>query len=285
VILTVYLDESGTHDGDGGSNTASSVLVMAGMMGNAPQWARFQYSLNRLKEGYGFTIFHTKKFKDRDGDFKGWSVEKRLKLVSDLTDIIADKLMQGCAISLKRADYSTQYRAEPFHRKARHDTEYGLCFRACLKYLVDEATRRLRNHKRFKQAKLSVVLEHGAKNSGDCERIFFEMKQGYRSAGFDLLDEFTTAKKVDSDPLIAADFLAHTIWSNDPEHFADEQWQEHGDTKKRAGLTHLSFAHGSLEKIREVHNQPRPLRGDSQVASSVLVVANHPSRLESKYEW
>ncbi len=58
VVLTAYLDESGTHDG-------SPVTVMGGMLANALQWTRFEQAFGLIKKRHGFKIFHTKKFKRR----------------------------------------------------------------------------------------------------------------------------------------------------------------------------------------------------------------------------
>ena len=52
MILTAYLDESGTHDG-------SPVTVMGGMLANARQWEAFEKGFGKLKAVHGFQIFYT----------------------------------------------------------------------------------------------------------------------------------------------------------------------------------------------------------------------------------
>ena len=69
VILTAFLDEAGTHAG-------SPITVMAGVLGTANQWRRFEAELTKLKSRYGFEVFHTKQFKARSGEFRDWSAEK-----------------------------------------------------------------------------------------------------------------------------------------------------------------------------------------------------------------
>ncbi len=64
LAYTAYLDESGTHDG-------SPITIMAGVLGRADQWKKFQAKFDAVKARHGFEIFHTKKFKSRTGDFKG----------------------------------------------------------------------------------------------------------------------------------------------------------------------------------------------------------------------
>jgi hypothetical protein len=64
MIITSYMDESGTHGG-------SPATAMAAIMGNVAQWSRFQMEMDKLKKRYGFKVFHTKKFKAKAGDFRG----------------------------------------------------------------------------------------------------------------------------------------------------------------------------------------------------------------------
>jgi hypothetical protein len=75
--LTAYCDESGTHDG-------SPVTIMSAIMASAHQWQNFEREFAMLKLKYGFNTLHTKKFKRRAGDFKGWSRFKQLSLLNDL---------------------------------------------------------------------------------------------------------------------------------------------------------------------------------------------------------
>jgi Protein of unknown function (DUF3800) len=83
MIITAYFDESGTHAG-------SPNTVVSATMANTLQWSRFERKLRRAKKDHGFQVFHTKKIKDRKGDFKGWSVERRMALIRDL-GAITDK--------------------------------------------------------------------------------------------------------------------------------------------------------------------------------------------------
>ena len=69
VILTGYLDESGTHAG-------SQATVMAGVMANARQWEKFEWAFQTVKKEFGFMVFRTKEFKKKRGDLRGWSNEK-----------------------------------------------------------------------------------------------------------------------------------------------------------------------------------------------------------------
>jgi hypothetical protein len=64
ITLTAYFDESGTHGGDGSADHSTSpTLVMAGMMGTANQWMRFEADLAKLRRVYGFKVLHMLDFK------------------------------------------------------------------------------------------------------------------------------------------------------------------------------------------------------------------------------
>jgi site-specific DNA recombinase len=103
VILTAYLDESGTHDG-------SPVTVMGGMLANARQWEAFEKRFSKLKAVHGFEIFHTKKFKKKDGDFRGWTTDQCFALMNDLAPMTATAFTEGVTVALDNAAYEAEYR-------------------------------------------------------------------------------------------------------------------------------------------------------------------------------
>lgn len=129
MILTAYLDESGTHDG-------SPVTVMGGMLANALQWARFEQAFRRIQKKHRFKIFHTKKFKKRDGNFTGWSNEQCLALMADLAPITAAAFTEGVTVALDNAVYEAEYRLGDKPKRLRLDSKYGLCFRNCLLFFA-----------------------------------------------------------------------------------------------------------------------------------------------------
>lgn len=211
MILTAYLDESGTHGG-------SPVTVMGGILGRADQWARFATAFEQLKQKHGFQLLHTKKFKKRDGDFKGWSAADCVNLVNDLAPITIDSFADLLVMILDNETYETVYRQRTNPKKGRFDSKYGLCFRSCVWHCLEQAyKRRLRK----KLPRLHVVLESGHRNAGDAERIFYEMKNELRDSNYDMLETITFADKQTCDPLMMADFVAHTNY-----------WRE---IEKRAG--------------------------------------------------
>ena len=59
---------------------------------------------------------------------------------------------------------------------------------------------------------LHFVLESGHKNAGDALRIFNETKAELKAKGCDMFGDLLFADKDESDPLMMADFLAHTTF-------------------------------------------------------------------------
>ncbi len=74
VIFSAYLDESGTHG-------SSPVTVMAGFMGTAREWQIVERRLRALQDELWFSIFHATDFRTGSGAFRGWSDDKRMRLV------------------------------------------------------------------------------------------------------------------------------------------------------------------------------------------------------------
>jgi hypothetical protein len=162
------MDESGTHAG-------SPRTAMAAIMGNVSQWSRFQTDMDRIKKKYGFSVFHTKKFKAKSGDFRGWPDEKGLALIRELSFVTGQRLMHGSEFRISEELYQRFKSGLP--PKIKVDSRYGLCFRICLTHQIGELARRLDHHNKFSETRLHVVMESGHKNAGDAERIFYEVKK------------------------------------------------------------------------------------------------------------
>jgi hypothetical protein len=185
VILTANLDESGTH-GD------SPVTVMGGMLANARQLEAFEKKFRQAKKDHGFNIFHTKKFKKRDGDFRGWDDGRMFGLMNDLAVITSSGFTEGVTFLLDNAAYDAEYKAGDGPRKLRLDSKYGLCFRNCLLFLSLKALKRMH---RGRYPTLHFVLESGHKNAGDALRIFNEYKALLKVNDCDMLGDLLFADK------------------------------------------------------------------------------------------
>jgi hypothetical protein len=105
---------------------------------------------------------------------------------------------------------------------------------------------------------LHFVLESGHKNTGDADRIFNEVKAELESSGCDVLRDLLLADKDKCDPLMMADFLAHTSFmAGQTGGRAPDHWkmpQQAKTTQKlprgQTGVTHLRFKPSGLAELK-----------------------------------
>lgn len=197
VILTAYFDEADTHG-------PAPTVILACFVGHAYQWERFEKRLIKLRRKFGFTVFHTKHFRSRSGEFSGWSEPRRQELIAALIQLVSKYLIGGISVHLERDRYLNEYRAPPIPRKLHLDSQYGVCFRGCLAALLEVL------EERGNKDRLNVVMERGHTNVWDCERIFNDLKSRFKRLGSDLLGSWTVETKDSCAPLMVADMLAGT---------------------------------------------------------------------------
>jgi hypothetical protein len=239
VIFTAYIDESGTH----GRNPD---VVMGAFLAHAYQWRIFNRDLDRIRERYGFNIFHAKDFKALRGEFEGWEDEKCLRLIDDLIALVRDRLTRGATIHLERDLYLRGYREKPFPPKMQPDSQFGVCFRALLAYLVATVAAT------GKSPRLHVVVEAGHENVGCVDPIFREFKERLQRNGVELLGTVTRAEKVETKELMVADFLAHshTLMRNDASEPIDYAKLVQPVPRDKAGLTFLVLTERGLDEMK-----------------------------------
>lgn len=242
MLYTAYLDEADTHG-------PAPTIIMAGFLGSAPQWEMFGRRLRGLQRRDGFSIFHANEFKAKTGEFAGWDDAKCVKLVNDLTELVRDHLTEGLTVHLERERYLNEYRAPPIPKKMTLDSQYGVCFRACMRQLLESTWRDEKRHR------LDIVIEDGHQNVGDCVRIFEDLKWRLKvRRGVDgLLGKITVAKKQRSAPLMGADFLASSysmIWASARSGGLDYAQEAPEPPKGQAGLTFLELLPDALRQLK-----------------------------------
>lgn len=247
LTLTTYLDESGTHDG-------SSVTIMAGVMATAQQWSRFEAEFARLQTNYGFRTFHTKKFKRRGGDFKGWNPIRQLALLTELAALSENAFIESATVVLDNADYTANYKGGDKPPRLRLESKYGLCFRNLLMFFALEG---LKWTHAGSLPKMHFVLESGHANWNEARDIFNGTKAELRGLDRDLLGEVSFADKNDCTPLMIADFLAHiTYMRRDETPGPGEPGRPLLKTLQSSppapGVTHLRFRPGGLAELKDV---------------------------------
>jgi Protein of unknown function (DUF3800) len=205
VIVTVYIDESGTH--------GSPVTILAGWVGRLGQWADFDPKWRRMLKRYSVTHFHSKEIKHTQGEFKGWTIAKKQDFLSEAAKLGVKNLEFGFTILLKEDDYQKHYVAGHRPKEVQLDSRYGLCFRYCIGLVSNLAIQSFG----LPNLEIAFVLEAGHPNFGDTERIFHRAKKSrLESEQFVVrtLRTLTTGEKTHFPGLQIADAIAYSAFQH-----------------------------------------------------------------------
>jgi hypothetical protein len=181
---------------------------MAGFVGDARQWCKFEKRVSKLFARYRVDVFHTIDVRRSDADFDGWTVDRKLEFLDDFHAIVNDTLLSGVASVIRDDDYR-YYSGLHWPKKTRRDSKYGILFRGCFAQIIDVVGHLPNAH----EPRLNIVLEDGHKNAADAVRIYnwTQTRLGQRRA----LSGLTFANKQDCLPLAAADLLAYIAWGQE----------------------------------------------------------------------
>jgi hypothetical protein len=251
VIATAYIDESGTH---------SETLVMTGYLGDLSQWYGFERRLAALFKSKGIGVFHAKEFRDSDGPFAGWPVNKKTRFLDDFGVIANEQLEFGCNTVLKLSDYRKFYASGPRLKKVQLDTAYGVCFRATLDYLASTVATRVSTSwpaNTNLPRSLHVVIEQGAKNLGDCIRIFHEYKRDLLPEYRGIVGTITPETKESCLPLAVSDLVVHGAWRQEEGYRATWRADFRIKMNKAYKKNHvrLGIEEAALRKLRQIHEE------------------------------
>jgi len=164
VIVTVYIDESGTHN--------SGVTILGGWVGRLGQWAAFDPKWVKLLKRNRLTYFHSKKMRGTKDEFKSWTRVQKFQFTQDAASLALKNLEFGFTISVSDEAYRDHYVAGRRPREIPLDSPYGLCFRYCLSLIPGFAKDAFGD----RALNINFVLESGHKNAGDALRIFNKVK-------------------------------------------------------------------------------------------------------------
>lgn len=196
VVLTCYLDDSGTHDD-------CPVITMAGYVGFTPQWLLFEEAAKAIYGDYGIEVFHAKEFHSTRDQFKNWRRLKKQTYCKQIYDAGRDcrALDIGITFSVRKDAYEQRKRETGLNART---SAYGFCFTAILNHLLRDAV--------FKEilgragVDITFVVECGNANDEDLRRIFSEVRAKY---GLERkLNSIALQPKDSSRALQLADFFA-----------------------------------------------------------------------------
>jgi hypothetical protein len=185
-----------------------------------------------------------------------------MQLVNDLTELVRDNLTEGVTMYLERERYVNEYRKPPIPKKMTLDSQYGVCFRACMAHLIAIVMADGKRHK------LNAVIEDGHPNVGDTIRIFNDMKlQVKHRLGMDVLGTMTKAKKEQAPPLMVCDFQAYTyLRMRASKAFGQIDYAKEAPMapgKREAGLTFLELLPDALAGLKVKFERDRQEAADA----------------------
>jgi hypothetical protein len=186
--LVSKIDESGTHG-------TSPHLIMAGHTARLNQWNRFDLKWRKALKKSGLEYFHAKEH---------WNHPFAVNAVK----IADDNLLFGFVAKLSEPDYKKFYRDGPWGGKAQPDSMYGLCFRYCLSFVLQQAFLEAPS----KDFVLNFIVEDGHPNSGAPTEIVRQLKRKGISGVSEFLGAAVTGEKTKVPGLQAADGLAFGAW-------------------------------------------------------------------------
>jgi len=166
VILTTYMDESGTHG-------PSDYMIMGGIVGRLGQWVDYDKRWNRLLKKNLLTYFHSKKLRAREGEFKNWSDGSAAAIIRDIDKLQNRNSLFRFVTLVKKDEFQKFYKSGDKPKKLQLDSIYGLAFRCSLSFAVEMALRSgLRN-----DLTMNFIVESGHVNAGACKVIFDQIKK------------------------------------------------------------------------------------------------------------
>jgi hypothetical protein len=150
-------------------------------------------------------VFHAIDVRRGHGDFKGWSVDRKIEFLDELQHIINETLESRVAAFIRNDDYK-YYLGLHWPPKTRWDSKYTIMFRACLAQSIDT----IDHIAQQKEQRLRVILEDGHHNAEDARRNYKWVQN--RLPDHHALAGLTFDNKKSCLPLAAAHHFAYTAW-------------------------------------------------------------------------
>jgi hypothetical protein len=194
-MLSVYLDESGTHLG-------SKTCVVAGLVASPLQWERLERSWQKTLDSVSLADFHSADCANGGGAFKGWEKKDRESIYSRLTKVITRFVAYRVWTAVVIDDYHSVF------RDSNEIFPYSLCALGCASRLLSLGK------KRGSDFTITYVFDQGPKGKwafASFERLR-ERENSFR------MGPLTKGDRHGMVPLQAADLHAYEVYK----YFADQ---------------------------------------------------------------
>lgn len=198
VMITAYVDESGTHQGSG-------VLVLAAYIGVSEQWKLAEERFRRANE-YSGRIFHAVDCAQGGRDFRGMDKDKRNQITKKMVQILNDLDLFGVVYGAYIDDYASIWPRNEEHWETWLSQPFVLLFGG----LVLELCIYMRHY--CPGQTLAVVMEDSAHWYPLAAKRFLEMKKETDWADHVLLETIAPYSKEQAPQLHAPDLLAYEAY-------------------------------------------------------------------------
>lgn len=131
VVLKVYLDESGTDEGD-----QSHVVSVSAIAGKPKAWADFTKHWNLRKNP--INIFHSYSCAQLKGEFEGWSKDERDDYLGKLLPVLAQSDLWGAAYGFNKRDLRASGASALTSLVSDIESAYGTCLHVTVRKILHD---------------------------------------------------------------------------------------------------------------------------------------------------
>jgi hypothetical protein len=192
-MLKVYMDETGVHEG-------SPTVAVSAYIARPKTWRAWTKAWNLAKRP--IKVFHATDCANCQGEFVGWTNDKRDPFVAKLLKVLPAHLIAGLVIAIQMDDFKKAL-------TGREDlvemvgNPYTCCFQWSITTIVE-----LANQYGRPERGESIAFVHEVNDfKGEALKTFDYVKQFHNPKGTKL--SLTLGSKADYPPLQAADVLAY----------------------------------------------------------------------------
>ena len=185
IMLSAYLDESGTH-GD------SRVMCVAGLLYKREQMEPLDSEWKEALSSAGVRYFHAVESSQLRGEFKGWERRKEDQLYRKLVGIVKGRACGGAVAYMTSEEQFDEYRKSWSWEYGQYTT----CVYACVRLLLDTA-------EKLDDGRVDLTIESGHKDMGEMDAFLRRLSD----KGLLLTHGFRDKK--DIRPLQTADLWAY----------------------------------------------------------------------------
>ncbi len=216
-MVTGYFDDSGT-------SPTNSVVAVAGYIGSCSQWQKFVLDWKSLLFQFDVSVMHRADLESFQGDFVGWTPEKRSLFVNKAQQIIKRRTYIAIGNSVIKAEFDEIF---PDILKRFYGGPYGYCALLCI-----ARAKSWHENKKLRES-IDWVFEAGTAGSGQFNTLMSalyadpDMRRDFRISGWSFRDKATI-------PLQAADLISYEVFK-----YVTNQILQEPQRKVRISFNHL----------------------------------------------